>query len=477
MTAILALLIPIVWIEHDILIQTHGTIAYPLDDAFLNLTLAKNFAFDHVWGITKYAFTPVSTSLLYPFVLAILYLITGASLIVPLLVNAAAAIWFVTALQRWLTRQQISPRAQLLILIAVIYLTPLPLLVISGMEYTMELLFTFLFLSSFLSTPGSSFNRKVYVYAILMLTSSYETLPILIIACGYLALRRHWWDAVKLLFIPVLPLYLFGLLSLTKHNYFVPIPLLQTWGFPSISANPYYLGFLTGCATAFIGAWIAIRMNAKDAHKSDSFTKGIPPRQTPPIPTLRILTPSKPTPAKPWPNAHTRFALPFALLTLPLILLAASEFRHITGDCINVYAAQYQPARFVTDYYYQDPVASNDLGAISFCAIDDRIIDLKGLSNLEVLERKRMNNWTPASADSLSERMNANVAILHHSWSDAEVEPYWYRIATWQMPNDSVSFYSIDRRFIERLRTNMHAFEPKLPPGVKVHYFEPIEVQ
>ena len=42
--AIVALLVPIVWIEHDILIQTRGTIAYPLDDAFINLTLAKNLA-------------------------------------------------------------------------------------------------------------------------------------------------------------------------------------------------------------------------------------------------------------------------------------------------------------------------------------------------------------------------------------------------------------------------------------------------
>jgi hypothetical protein len=71
--------------------------------------------------------------------------------------------------------------------------------------------------------------------------------------------------------------------------------------------------------------------------------------------------------------------------------------------------------------------------------------------------------------------MNANVAILHHSWSDAEVEPYWYRIATWQTPNDSISFYSIDRRFIEKLQTNMHAFEPKLPKNVTVRYYPPID--
>jgi hypothetical protein len=238
LTAILVLLAPIVWIEHDILIQTHGTIAYPLDDAFFNLTLAKNLAFEHVWGITKYSFTSVSTSLLYPLVLAFIYLITGTSLFVPLVINIVAFIWFIRSLQRWLIRQNISSINQLLMLIAVIYLTPLPLLVVSGMEYTVELLFTFLFISHL-----NEINRKTYLYAILMLTSSYETLPVLLIACILLLVRRGWWEAIKLLFISILPLYLFGLISIIKHNYFVPNPLLLTWGFPPLSTNPYYPGF------------------------------------------------------------------------------------------------------------------------------------------------------------------------------------------------------------------------------------------
>jgi hypothetical protein len=430
LAAILALLIPIVWIERDILIQTRGTIAYPLDDAFINLTLAKNLAFEHVWGITRYSFTSVSTSLLYPFVLAVIYLVSGASLFVPLLVNCIAAIWFLKVLHNWLIRQNISPTGQLLTLIAVIYLTPLPPLVLSGMEYPLELLFTFLFISNLIESP----RKKTYLYAILMLASSYETLPILSIACIVLVVRRQGWEAVKLLFISVLPLYLFGLISITKHNYFVPNPLILSGGFPPLSSNPYYPGFLIGCVIALGGAWIA---------KSR--------------------------------NKWLRYAIP-AILILPLIIHSFTIIRETTKDCIAVYTEQYQTAKFVYDYYYRDPVASNDLGAISFCAADEsRIVDLAGISNLEVLNRKRIHNWTPASADSLSERMKANVAILHHSWSDAEVEPYWYRIATWQTPNDSITFYSIDRRFIKKLQTNMHAFEPKLPKCVIVRYYPPID--
>jgi hypothetical protein len=433
LTAIVALLASIMLIEHDILIQTHGTIAYPLDDAFINLTLAKNLAFEHVWGITKDSFTSVSTSLLFPFILAVIYLVSGASLFVPLLVNVAAAIWFLVALQRWLIRQHIIPLNQILTLLAVIFLTPLPSLVVSGMEYPLELLFTFLFVSTLIDQT-IPLSRKTYIYAALMLTSGYETLPILLIACIFLVARRHWWDAVKLLFFAVLPLYLFGLLSITHHNFFVPTPFIQAWASHPFGLSNYYLGVLIGCALAL---------------------------------TTHLIIKSR--------NKWLRYPVPI-LLALPLIIRSVASFRHTATDCIDEYTEQYQTAKFVYDYYYQDPVASTDLGAISFWSTErTRIVDLAGLFDLEVLNRKRIHNWTPASADSLSERMNANVAILHHSWSDAEVEPYWYRIATWQMPGDSVSFYSIDRRYIEKLQTNLHAFEPKLPPGVTVHYFAPID--
>jgi len=432
LTAILALLAPIVWIEHDILIRTRGTFAYPLDDAFINLTLAKNLAFEHVWGLTRYSFSSVSTSLLYPFVLAIIYLVSGASLFVPLLVNVAAAIWFLAALQRWLGRHEISPLHQLLTLLAVIFLTPLASLVVSGMEYTLVLLFTFLFLKNFFDR-APSLRPRTYLYAILMLTASYETLPVLLVACIFLAIRRHGWAAVKLGFFGVLPLYLFGLVSITRHNYFVPTPLVLTWVFHSFSLSHYYPGVLVGCALA-----IAAPLILKTRNK--------------------------------W------FLYPLsALIAFPLIIRSVTSLRRTAADCIDVYTEQYQTAKFVYDFYYRDPVASNDLGAISFCADDARIVDLAGLANLEVLHRKRIHNWTPAAADSLSERMNANVAILHHSWSDAEVEPYWYRIATWQLPHDSVSFYSIDRRYIEKLQNNMRAFEPKLPPGVIVRYYAPVD--
>ena len=258
---------------------------------------------------------------------------------------------------------------------------PFAVLVVSGMEYPLELLFIFLFISNLIdqTTP---LRRKTYLYAALMLMSSYETLPILLIACIVLVTRRHWWGSSQNIVFAVLPLYLFGLFSITHHNFFVP-PFLQAWASHPFALTNYYLGVLIGCA-------------------------------------LALTTPLIIKTRKKW----LIYPIP-ALLAIPIIIRSVASFRHTANDCVNVYTEQYQTAKFVFDYYYQDPVASTDLGAISFWSDErTRIVDLAGLFDLEVLNRKRIHNWTPASADSLSERMNANVAILHHSWSDADVEPY-----------------------------------------------------
>ena len=42
-------------------------------------------------------------------------------------------------------------------------------------------------------------------------------------------------------------------------------------------------------------------------------------------------------------------------------------------------------------------------------------------------------------------------------------------------PMTAYTFYSIDKRYMEKLQTNMHAFAPKLPKNVIVRYYPPID--
>ena len=147
--AILSLLIPVAWIEYSVLHATHGVLAYPLDDTFIHMAVARNLAFEHYWGIAGHVFASTSSSPFYTVLLAGIFSIFGVHLILPLLINVLAGVAVLIVMHRWLKRQGLSTAAQLIILLLVNFLTPLPLLVISGMEQTFNysLLFYLYFLS------------------------------------------------------------------------------------------------------------------------------------------------------------------------------------------------------------------------------------------------------------------------------------------------------------------------------------------
>lgn len=48
-----------------------GHLVYALDDTYIHMTIAKNFAQHGVWGVTKYSFSSESSSLLWTSLLVI----------------------------------------------------------------------------------------------------------------------------------------------------------------------------------------------------------------------------------------------------------------------------------------------------------------------------------------------------------------------------------------------------------------------
>ena len=258
--AIAAMLIPIIVIENNVLQHTQGNVTYPRDNVFVNLTVARNLAFNEVWGITKYSFQFASSSPLYTILLALVYFIAGSSLVIPLIINGLAAIFLLFMVQRWLIRRGLPPGGQLLILLLVIILAPLPLLVISGTEHTLQLLLSFLFISTFaeaaIANPSqkatTKLSRWVYIYGALMLLSGYECSVIALVACGFLLWRHQRSQAAKLAAAAFLPILLLGLLSISKGGYFLPNPLLL-----DSATTTYSEAFLVGNTIIVVGVLLA----------------------------------------------------------------------------------------------------------------------------------------------------------------------------------------------------------------------------
>src|SRR5438477_7234491 len=76
--------------------QNNGRMMYALDDAYIHMAMAKNFAQHGVWGITSHGFSSSSSSLLWTLLLSLCYLVFGVqdSTLLVLNVVFASAVLF-----------------------------------------------------------------------------------------------------------------------------------------------------------------------------------------------------------------------------------------------------------------------------------------------------------------------------------------------------------------------------------------------
>jgi hypothetical protein len=460
--AVLTLLAAVALLELPVWHHTHGNILFPLDNAYINITVGRNLAFYQVWGVSKYAFQSAASSLLYPLTLAPIFFILGAHLIIPLIVNFLAGAYFLLMLQRTLIRYGFPPARQFLVLVGALGLTLLPLLVVSGMEYTLQLLFVFLFMDALVQTlsaprpdataapdapdaphpgaakpptastaltqtPGAAkppAARTLYIFGLLAVAARYEDLLIIALGCVLLGLQKGWRPAVKLAAIAISPVILFGLISTIKKSYFLPNPML-------VGTYPTYTTILALIATG-AAAWLIIRYSAL----------------APITPSLSILI----------------------LLLVPFTIRNASNLAHFEKDCDRIYDEQYPTANFVHLYYYKQTVGTNQPGAVSYFS-EGRKLDYTGVASNDVVRITKEYGWTPLSADSLSKKDGIRVAIVADPWFRPNQFPKWTRVAAWDVDQEITNFYAVQAYDTTWLRKRLHEYQRLLPPTVSVKYY------
>ncbi|MHA4811877.1 hypothetical protein ACX0G9_27525 [Flavitalea flava] len=251
-SAIAAFLLPVLVIEFMVMQTTHGVFAYPVDDTFIHLAIARNLAFYGVWGISPHEFVSASSSIIYPLLLGSSIKIFGVHTFIPFVINMIAGVILLAVMQRWLDKQEVKPTAQLIVLLAVIFLMPLPVLAMSGMEHVLQLLFCFLFLTTFSEglekivhsgKKEGNFSWTVYLYAALLTATRFEGVTLVGLACLLVLTQRRFFLAIQLGLIALLPVLVFGMLSVYKGSYFFPNSVLLKSGAPPLTFDGLYYFF------------------------------------------------------------------------------------------------------------------------------------------------------------------------------------------------------------------------------------------
>ena len=512
--AIAVFLLPIIIIEIPLLQFTHGVFAYPIDDTCIHLAIAKNLAFHQVWGVSPVEFTSAASSIVYPSLLAVIVKIFGAHLIIPFLVNFIIAIVLLVVIQKWLAQQGLNPLAQLLVLLAVILFTPLPVIVICGMEHTLHFLFTFLFLTRFCAAlEKPSVHWTIYLYGALMVATRYEGLPLVAFACLALLVQRRLFQALQLGIYAAVPIVLFGLYSISHGNFFLPNSVLLKSGAPPLTFNGLYDFFTSGLfyklfysvvgyntiATqrllflfplAFLLFYRQMSMSHKYlvllltaavfTHLALTGYAAFPRYEAYLVgcttAVLGMLT------AKYGKGLFAGGSQPVfwatvclsLYLAFPLVLRSTDAFGKITSGSLGTYEIQYTSGRFLHKYYHNETVLLEALGGASYYS-DGKKLDVVGLGDVDVARAMKGNYYSVAFLDSLSRRDKVKIAVASEYSTPPALLQRWKKIATWQIPMHLggyyVSFYAVDESLAPGLKKNLVEYEKFLPEDERVIYY------
>ena len=521
-----ALIIPIVLIELHVLNFTNGILVYPLDDTYIHMSIAKNLALHNNWGIYSNEFQSASSSVLYTLLLSALFKLFSVQTIIPFLINFISGIILIVVIQQRLQKENIEYTAQFFILLLVIFFTPLPTLIISGMEHTLHCLFSLLFIfnfsdyindaekNTFTKTP---LPKSLFFYGMIICALRYEGLFIIAVASCVLLFYKRIGTAFLLGFISILPLIIFGIFSVIKGSYFLPNSVLlkaspvelQGGGFVNF-INDILINKLTFAATGITAlatqrlllilplVYLLFRTQLRNSvsHRLTviflivcttlqlSFAKtGWFYRYEAYLILCSVLFVSilffkyfKQVRSRENKLLLPMFLLAVFFLVFPLLLRSSAAYAKASQACINIYEQQYQMGNFIKKYYNTDTIAVNDIGAVSFFN-QSKIIDLWGLANIEVAKAKKNNQATPDFLNTVSKNENVDFAIVYDSWFDIALLKNWQKVATWQIENNvicgdaTVSFYAVKPNNTSLLKANLMAYQQLLPADVTVKYY------
>ena len=135
----------VVSVKRDSAGQLH--LIYALDDPYIHMAIAKHFAQDGTWGVSRFEPSSSSSSLLWTLLLAAIYKVVGPQDIVPFVLNMLCAVGVIVAVYMLLTSYRKPAWLTFVVLCLVVFAAPLPILLFIGMEHTLQILVVLLFVS------------------------------------------------------------------------------------------------------------------------------------------------------------------------------------------------------------------------------------------------------------------------------------------------------------------------------------------
>ncbi len=486
--------------------RTGGRWAYALDDAYIHLSLARSLATAGDWGLSPGHFDNIASSPLWVLILAAGRFLLGERLWLPLVLNLLAAGLLLLTAERFLLRRNLAPGGRLLCLTLLIFLTPLPALVVSGMEHTLQAWLALICFSGLLRViaEGRRLTPAVLLPIALMVSVRFEGLFLVAPALLMLWRDRRRGAALGLLAAAIAPVLIMGVFSVSQGGSWLPASILlkangldfrsgADW-FQSLARplhmllrnplSPYSLHLMLLIVGGAI-LWRWRRRLGLSAEAGAGLFLLVPAmlmqflfaglgwffRYEAWLVSLALLLGA----TLPWRSLRRR-PLPALIVIAVLAALMARggmALVRVPMAVGNILGQQVQMGEFLAEFHGGETVVANDVGAISYFA-DVRCVDLFGLADPVLARAKREGGAGSALLDSLARSRGASLAILYPEIFADRLPAHWMRLATWTIPDNvvcaraTVAWYACDSTISGDLAAELAAWAPRLPIGVEV---------
>ena len=509
--------------------NTNGHFIYVLDDPYIHMAVAKNFAFYGIWGVTKYGFTSATSSILWPALLAGLFKILGPKELIPFVLNIIFAtstlILINYVLKKYAGNIKFYNFFIFIVLVAVIFFTPMIPLIFTGMENILQIFLTIVFVyksARILSEKKSGKSELILllILAALLTLNRYESaLTVFAVVVIFIIYKRKL-QALFLFISGSTLLIIYGLISKTQGWYFLPNSLVLKSVFlknPTSTTNTLFLTLEKLLSIIYsphllilfiLSAFLLILiLKNKNKNRNRNFTviilsvfcinlilhilfaqTGLFYRYEAYLIVLGLLGISlgislylentknlkndKESIPKKNVFKYSIIVLFICLLMTPMAINGYESIISVPQASKNIYEQQYQMALFLKEYYQGETVGLNDIGVINY-RDDIKCLDLWGLASFEVAEKREEGKFGVTEISDMVQTNNVSVIIIYNYTLGSNIPPDWIKVGEWEIKDnvacgDSVVlFYAPNPQNETYLREKLKMFSSKLPKDVE----------
>lgn len=484
------------------------------------MAFAKNISLNSVFGITPFEHSSSSSSLLWSLLLVMSFSAFGINDFIPLILNMILSFLILGMLFYIFKKFQMSGFSILISLLTVIIITPLTLNVFTGMEHILHALFAipFIFLSvHFLinQKKNMSASNKIcfYLYALSALTASvrYESLLLIIIISVLHLFQKKYYTAFFIVISGIIPLTIFGLISLKTGGSFLPNSVLlkaftqdSSTFISGLSAKNDLLVYLQMNRKILFLLVLSVFMFLLQVKLQGNFMSEIPLLLLIVIVLISVqkiffslsffrydtylvitavsvnavavnnyITEGFGLNLKNSLNFYKNLFIAGSVIYSAFLVYKVSENTKIPAASRNIYEQQYQMSEFIKKYYPADEIALNDIGVVNYYN-DIYCTDLIGIGNNGITSERLSSVLDKNRIGEITESGKVKIAILYDSWfvKSGGLPDNWYKAGEWTIQDnficgdDKVTFYAVETNEKERLITNLKLYSEELPFSV-----------